>query len=132
MQCVIGIPNLIYDSSKNGSVYHIFDKPIIVPNDKNIYRYQIESPVLTDLILYDGVPVFYNVIPEKFSNTVNVTIEIKDNNYYGLDNTDFQAIGHLIHGKIIGVKPRNIHAKIEKEILYSSEEYVLEGLEEEC
>ncbi len=114
-QRVLGIPNLVYDKSNNNSVYHIFDKPIIVPNDKNIYRTKIEEPVMSDYVIYDDIPIRFEIIPEKCSNLVKVKIIFDTTIDYTLNKIDYQAIGHLIHGKIIGVRPKNIQNKIEKE-----------------
>ncbi len=128
---VIGIPNLIYDKSKNNSVYHIYDKPIIVQNDKNIYRTQIENPVLSDYIVYDDIPIRFDILPEKCSNLIKVKINFDSSQLYSLNKTDYQAIGHIIHGKIIGVRPRNIHNKIEKESLKNNfEDLSIEDLDE--
>ncbi len=128
---VIGIPNLVYDKSKDNSVYHIFDKPIIQQNDKNIYRTQIENPVLSDYVIYDNIPIRFEILPEKCSNLIKVKINFDSSQNFILDHTDYQAIGHIIHGKIIGVRPRNIHNKIEKESLKNNfEDLSIEDLDE--
>ncbi len=128
---VIGIPNLVYDKSKDNSVYHIFDKPIIQQNDKNIYRTKIDNPVLSDYVIYDNIPIRFEILPEKCSNLIKVKINFDSSQNFILDNTDYQAIGHIIHGKIIGVRPRNIHNKIEKESLKNNfEDLSIEDLDE--